>query len=160
VRQRVKARIASVSVDTGDWMLTFAFTHGASINVRLADLSPEVRNRLALHGLEQKLRDAYAGVSDPEQAYGLARKVLDALRAGQWTVRGSSEPRPDSMEVLSQAVVAAAAAAGRTLEPEAVKAKLKTLDRSALSKLRSDPRVAAELARLRGKSQNVLEDLF
>jgi hypothetical protein len=123
VKERVKARIASVSVDTGDWMLTFAFTHGASINVRLADLSPEVRNRLALHGLEQKLRDAYAGVSDPEQAYGLARKVLDALRAGQWTVRGSSEPRPDSTEVLAQAVCAAAAAAGKSLDPEAVKAK-------------------------------------
>ena len=155
----MKAKIATAKVDTDMWSLTLLFAHGISIDVALADLAPEIRSRLALHGLEQKLRDAYAGVSDSEQAYGLARKVLDALRAGQWTVRGSAEPRPDSNDLLAQAVCAAAAAAGRSLDPEAVKAKIRSLDRSALARLRSDPRVAAELARLRGKA-GALEDLF
>ena len=156
----MKARIATVAVDIEEATLRFDFAHGASLTVCLGEFSPGVRHRLALHGLEQKVRDAYAGAASPSEAYGLASKTLDALRAGNWTVRGSSEPRPDSTEVLAQAVVAAAAAAGKALDLEAVKAKLRTLDRSALSKLRSDPRVAAELARLRGKSQNVLEDLF
>jgi hypothetical protein len=155
-----KARIASVTVNTEAGTLSFNFAHGASLTVSLSDLSLDIRHRLAIHGLEQKIRDSYAGASSPDEAYGLASKTVDALRAGNWTVRGSSEPRPDSTEVLAQAVCAAAAAAGKLLDPEAVKAKIRGLDRSALARLRSDPRVAAELARLRGKSQNVLEDLF
>ena len=156
-----KAKVASVTVDTEAGMLSFNFTHGVSLTVSLDDLSSDIRRRLAIHGLEQKIRDSYAGASSPDEAYGLASKVLDALRAGNWTVRGTAaEPRPDSTDLLARAVCAAAAAAGRTLDPSAVKAKIQSLDRSALAKLRSDPRVAAELARLRGKPTSVLEDLF
>jgi hypothetical protein len=155
-----KAKIATVTVDTEHRILTFQFAHGKILSVSLAALSPDICHRLALHGLEQKIRDSYAGVSTPEEAYGFASKVADALLAGQWSVRGQAEPRQDSTELLAQAVCAAAAAVGRTLELEAVKARIKGLDRSALAKLRNDPRVAAELARLRGKPQSILEDLF
>jgi hypothetical protein len=155
-----KAKIATVTVDTEHRILTFQFAHGRTLSISLPALTPEICHRLALHGLEQKVRDSYAGASSPEEAYGLASKVVDALLAGNWTVRGPAEPRQDSADLLAQAVVAAAAAAGKSLDLATVKAKLAGLDRSALSKLRSDPRVAAELARLRGKSASILEDLF
>jgi len=156
----MKTRIASVSVDAEAGTLRFVFAHGATLSVSLSDFTSEIRHRLAIHGLEQKIRDSYAGASSPDEAYGFASKVLDALKSGQWSVRGSAEPRQDSAELLAQAVVAAAAAAGRTLDLDAVKARIKGLDKSTLAKLRSDPRVAAELARLRGKSASVIEDLF
>ena len=153
-----RAKLAEVEV-FGSY-IEFRFTNGRFLSASLVDFPDEIRVRLTLHGLEQKLRDAYAGASSPEEAYGLASKVLDALKSGQWTVRGKSEPRTDSAELLAQAVVAAAAAAGRGLDLDAVKARIKGLDKSTLAKLRSDPRVAAELARLRGKSASVIEDLF
>jgi len=153
-----RAKLAEVEV-FGSY-IEFRFTNGRFLSASLVDFPDEIRVRLTLHGLEQKLRDAYAGASSPEEAYGLASKVLDTLKSGKWTVRGSAEPRQDSAELLAQAVVAAAAAAGKSLDLATVKVKLQGLDRSSLAKLRSDPRVAAELAKLRGKQTSVLEDLF
>ena len=153
-----KAKLAEV--DVRDGVLYFRFADGGpDLVADPAVLSPEQRQRLLVHGLEQKLRDAYAGADSPAEARGLASKVWDALTAGQWTVRTVRYPRPYSDSLLAEAVVAAAAAAGRTLDPAAVRARIAGMDKSAKAKLRNDPRVAMELARLRGKSSS-LDELF
>ena len=156
-----RVKMAAVTADVEGGVLTFAFAHGATLTAPVHDVPLEIQHRLAMHGLEQKLRDAYAGAGSSMEAEGLARKVWDSLRSGQWSVRGAGAgaPKEDHIEILAQAVVAAATAAGRSLDRDAVRARLGGMNRSQLAKLRSDPRVAAELARLRGK-ESALDSLF
>lgn len=52
-----------------------------TLRARVEEFTPEIRLRLAAHGLEQKLRDASAG-KDPAAGFAAASEVLAALQGG------------------------------------------------------------------------------
>lgn len=76
--------------------VTFDFGDGSQpVEIRLADLPPDIVTRLALHGLSQKAGDSYASAKaavesgDYPSAEAFAREqvegVVAMLTAGQWT---------------------------------------------------------------------------
>lgn len=58
---------------------------------QIAELSTDIMDMLAIHGLRQKLADAHAG-KIPE-AVELSKDVWDGLVAGNWTSRGEGGER-------------------------------------------------------------------
>lgn len=78
-----RTKVADKSID--DNGVTITFTNGSSLVASLADLTPEIVTQLALHGLSQKIGDAYAGVSgDVDQAVQLAQAVYENLKNGRF----------------------------------------------------------------------------
>ena len=139
--------------------LTFSFANGPVLEARLAEIPESLHKRLALHGLEQKLRDAYAGL-DASEAYPAASAVYSALCAGEWGRRqASSGPREEPIDLLVKAVDAVLRKAKKTVPPD-LRARIEELDRSARAKLRQAPEVAAEIARLKGGESKVLSSLL
>lgn len=82
------ARKLEKSIDTENGVLTLGFTSGASVEVKMSDFPEEIVHQLALHGLSQKATDATAG-KDAEESEERVKAVIDALQAGDWTVRGT-----------------------------------------------------------------------
>lgn len=75
-------------------------SRGKSVTVELAKLSPEIVANLALHGLRQKVADAAASAAKAAEGTELdaasmgkimMQKVVDALCAGEWAQRASSD---------------------------------------------------------------------
>lgn len=72
--------------------LRLTFSHGASIELRVTELSPSIIMQATLHGLKQKLVDAAAISRDPETGraatietkFGAVREVFQRLLAGEW----------------------------------------------------------------------------
>jgi hypothetical protein len=101
------------------------------VTVKLADLSPEIIGRLALHGLTQKIADSAAGAVKAagfdakygdlsadekakvnEHAKAAMSGVLEALVKGEWTERRATagvDPVTKRMRVLFGAILRAQA---------------------------------------------------
>jgi len=101
------------SVTTGADSVTWSFADGTERTVQLGDLSENVINQLALHGLKQKGTDAYSGfgtkygdeaVSHAAAANG---RVIEALKNGDFNAArqaGTSGPKVTIwVEALAQA---------------------------------------------------------
>lgn len=82
------ARKLDKSIDLDKGTLTVGFPSGSTLEVKMTDLPEEMVHQLAFHGLSQKATDATAG-KDPAASEAAVRSVVDALLAGNWTVRGS-----------------------------------------------------------------------
>lgn len=63
----------------------FEFAHGTVVAVNLEDFSEQTIANLVCHGLSQKLGDSYSGAESSEQAQTFLEKVLERLKAGEWT---------------------------------------------------------------------------
>lgn len=127
--------------DTG---VEFGFTNGENLVLNLSDLSPEMVTQLALHGISQKVGDAYSGVKgNVEEAISLARAIIDRLKTGEFNAKregGSASGRvTDLARALSEV-------AGKEIS-ECV-AKLDEMEKAEKLALRKHPKVAAVLARL------------
>lgn len=66
-----KTNVSAITAETSPsgtmaGTLSLAFSHGKTLQVRLSDLSPEILEQAALHGLKQKLVDAAAISRDPD----------------------------------------------------------------------------------------------
>lgn len=116
------------------------FVDGETLEVRMAELPPDIVKHLALFGLATKLGDSYAGIKDPEEARQAAAAVADRLRAGQWTKRPKGEPRTSDLALALAEVI------GTT--PEAAAERIAALDRAQRYALRRHPKVRAVLARI------------
>lgn len=150
-------RNEKATVETIGETLVFRFASGEVIEASLNEVEPMVR-RLALHGLEQKLRDSYAGC-EPGEAYAYAMATWERLLTGEWSKRREGEPKEDSLDLLVRATENAIRAAGKPV-PENLRAKIEALDRSARAKLRASQPVAIELAKLRAPKQGALESIL
>jgi len=141
-------RIAIVKkVETVGSVITFTFMNDAVRKFDFAQLSDDLRLKCALHGLEQKARDNFAGVAkdaaesnaDPVAlAVAYTDELIDQLfTQSRWTSeRAKGEPRETPIDILAQAIVAVASAAGKTVPVESAKAvldKMSKEDRRALS---------------------------
>ena len=155
-----RSRTYEVHADATAGKIELRFSSGARLAASLDEI-PEIERRLlAVYGLEAQLRSACAGAATADDAERSAGRFLSDLKWGCWSPRaGRPAGRPDSFELLVQAVVSAANSLGRGMDHAEIREKLSKLSPSELAKIRSDPRVAAELQRLRGKS-SALESLL
>lgn len=76
------------TIDVEAGTLTVGFASGSSMTVKMSDFPEEIVHQLAFHGLSQKATDATAG-KDAEASEEHVKAVIEALQAGNWTVRGS-----------------------------------------------------------------------
>lgn len=87
------ASIATISIDSEQAAVAIAFTDGDKRTIALSDLSEDMQLQLALHGLNQKVRDSYSGFGTKygDQAVDMAKSAVDrtieTLKAGEWSAR-------------------------------------------------------------------------
>lgn len=149
-----KNAFLTVEVDEQTSTLRFTFpTLGKTYDLSVSGLSLEIQTRLALHGAEQKLRDAVAAPdgAEPEDRIARFERVYNALLSGQWTVRRSTEPAEEPIETLARALASVMTAAGKPRNAEDLLPKLRAMSRSERARIRAIPEVAAEIARIKGK---------
>lgn len=92
------------------------------VTVAIADIPEKLHSRLALHGLSQKIGDAYAKSKGTELSAKreLADTIVDQLLAGDWsTARGSGDGAQPSM--VMQAVIDVLTAAEKEFDAAKVK---------------------------------------
>ncbi|RMH12687.1 MAG: hypothetical protein D6698_15020 [Gammaproteobacteria bacterium] len=138
------ARIAK-KTDLGESGVAIAFgEEGAAgkLTADLSEVSDDIRLKLALHGLKQKLGDSYAGEKDPAAAFKAASEVWERLKAGEW-----SSARSGSGGRVGQLAQALARATGVSLE-EAI-AKVESLSKEERAELRKHPRVQKALLEIK-----------
>ena len=75
--------------------LVLTFSHGESLTIKPAELSPTIVAQAVMHGLKQKLVDAAAISRNPETGraasvedkFDAVKEVYDRLLAGEWNKR-------------------------------------------------------------------------
>lgn len=130
--------------------LTFAFTDGSTVAIKLDDFPKDVLTCAMWHGLNQKLGDSFAGAKgDPSKAEESFMEVFEALKTGTWVAEGESAgPR---VSQLAQAILAAKQAAGDTkVTIEDITAKCQDADYR--KKAATVPQVKAELEAIKAKA--------
>lgn len=81
------AKVASKTV--GDNLVRFQFANGKTIVCHVGDLGTDIIDRLALHGIAQKVGDAYASATSVDEAYANAMEVWKNLQNGLWATRAT-----------------------------------------------------------------------
>lgn len=122
-----------------------------NISIDIAALTPEIKEALMLHGLKQKVIDAGAIGRDPEtgkspspeERIDAMKAVADRLVAGVWKVTG--EGGGSAGGLLKRALT--------ELYPEKdITAWLEKLDDKQKAALRTNPKVAPIIERLKAKT--------
>lgn len=124
------ARKIEKTIDTENGTLTVGFTSGESAVINMSDFSDEIVFQLAMHGLSQKVTDAGAG-KDAAETEAHVGKLIEALKSGQWTVRGEGGGGAGRVTQVVQAV-----ARVKNISVEEAKEKLAALseaDRKAVA---------------------------
>ena len=67
----------------------FVFVNGTKLDCNVGDLPQEMIERLAVHGIAQKVGDSYASAESVEEALGNAKSVWENLKAGQWATKAA-----------------------------------------------------------------------
>lgn len=149
-----RTRVAEVSV-IDDHILRFAFINDVTEDFDTRTVSDAMRHRAMLHGFAQKLRDCYAGKSDPEIARAEHLKVRDNLMAGAWPIHGHGGPKETPIIYLAKALVALGVERGKNPSYETVLARLQSAGRGERMKLANDPDVIRHLAVIRPQTTSV-----
>jgi hypothetical protein len=131
---------------------TWTWSDGRVDTVDVSALPEDTQHEATLHGVKQKLGDAYSGAKSLTEAQGMFDKALDALKAG-WTSRVSGGEADDPVEMLTQAVFAALQDYGKAPEFSTILAKVQAADAAERRKYKQDPKVAYRLAEIKAKSQ-------
>jgi len=127
--------------------LTCKFATGEVLLLNLQDFEPLIR-KLALLGLDRRIRNACAN-HPPSNALSAVQRMLDRLRAGFWSLRGSTKHK--RLGELAAAICRAASHEGLALDEGHVLQKLATMPKKRQRALRRNPTVALELAKLRAE---------
>lgn len=65
------------------------FANGQDVIIDMTELSPDILNASAAHGIAQKVGDNFAEAKgDINLAHGLAQSMARRLEGGEWNVRG------------------------------------------------------------------------
>jgi hypothetical protein len=140
------AKVAFLSKTTSEveQSVTFGLANGIKVVGLLADMPEEIRVRLALHGLSQKVGDSAAGFSKEQNfrgAYSAMQAVLDGLVAGVWSIRagGSSD------------LVAALVRLGMAEDEEVAQEMVDSMDEETLKAVASHPDVKKVVAEIKAE---------
>ena len=125
----------------------FKFGNGTVVSVNVNDLSEDIRNNLMMHGLMQKVGDAYASAKgDFTIGVAAAEKVITQLHDGQWTAsRASGEAKPKIGELVT------ALATLKGLDPAVVAVAVEKATDEQRKAWRKHPAIAAEIAKVRAE---------
>lgn len=121
----------------------FVFANGAEMVAKLADFSDEIKTRLAVHGLSQKLGDSYASAEDVKQAYDWAKETLSTLLEGKWSTRTAGNSGPKTT-LLARAI------ARVSKQPlDSIIEKLATLDEDTVKALRANDDIKLAISEIK-----------
>ena len=81
------AKIASKVM--GDGFVRFEFADGEILQCDAEKIRGDIVTRLVLHGISQKVGDAYAGAESVKEARLMAQAVWNNLVAGLWAVKAT-----------------------------------------------------------------------
>lgn len=147
-------KFCEVEYDLDSKSVSFSFGNGKALALGLDELNAEMQLRTALHGINQKVRDSFAGVKgDYSKGIENAQGVIDQLKEGQWrAARGEGEAKPRIAELAA----AIARLKGIDLEV-ATKAATEASD-DKRKEWRAHPRIKATIAAIRAEeAQRALE---
>lgn len=138
-----KAKVQKLSrVDETGIHVIFGFRNGTLKTYTMKDDDPLIWNS-AMHGLNQKFGDAFAGEASVDDCVLIFEKVADNLTQGKWVTTREG----DGMSGTSDIIKALVAVTGKSVED--VKAKLATLDKDQKAALRVQPAIAAKIAEIK-----------
>lgn len=120
-------------------VLTINFANGEKLVADILRMSPEIRDRLAMHGLSQKLGDAYASAESVAEAAGNAQEAWENLLRGDWATRATGG-------ILAEAL---SRAAGRTVEE--CREVLRTMDEKKKRELAKSSPILDAIAAIRAE---------
>jgi len=130
--------------------LEFRFANGETETVKPNDLDDSIKLAAMFHGLSQKLGDAYASSKDADEAYDKFMSLKERIEIGEWLAeRQSAGPR---ISQVIRALVAAKAASGVTITEEDMAAKYHALDEDQKKAIVKDPRVDAQLQKIKAEA--------
>ena len=143
-----KPSAVETSTSSDGLHLRLMFSHGETLTVEIAKLSPEITQQAVIHGLKQKLCDAAAISRDPvtgktatiETKYAAVREVFDRITAPDGTWNKIREGGNSSGGLLLTALVRMYA--GRKTRDELVEF-LATKTDAEKSALRKNAKIAA-----------------
>jgi hypothetical protein len=140
--ERQKMQLEVVTTGDGDFSYKAVFANG---EVREGTIPGLLTEKLALHGLGQKLRDSISGEKTVSDAIGAFEDVAEVLEKGEWSIArtGGDGPKASKTE-LAQAI-----AAVRGIEVATAAAWLAGKTPAEKIKMRSVPAVALKIAELR-----------
>ena len=131
-------KVAKDPTDTG---VDFTFHDGTVMNAVLADLSPEMISKLAIHGMSQKIGDSYSG-EEASNCQTIAEKTYETLLKGEWSTRsGGGGPK------ISQ--LAEALARATRQEVQDCVGKIAEMDDDKKKDLRAHPQIKAFMAEIK-----------
>ncbi len=143
-RQKVKKD--SQVTESGAIMTRFIFRNG---EVREHFTAPEdvMYSRAALHGLDQKFGDEFAGEQDVEDCIEAFEQLSERLAKGDWSERKAEGVSGTSM--LLRALIEHTAKVGKPKSKEELKAALKTKTPAQKKAMSAQKDIAAIIARLK-----------
>ena len=144
ISKKFLAKLTPEDVGGEKGCMIFVLGNGVKVRASLAEYSEEIRDRLALHGLSQKIGDSTSNLSKDRDFHGAFSKmqsVEDNLRAGVWSDR-SGTGTADLVTVLAKMQ-------GATLED--TQAAVDKMDEEQLKLVKGNASVKAALADLVAK---------
>ena len=123
--------------------VTFAFVDKANtkLECNLTELSPEMVQTLAIHGLTQKVGDSYSSVETAGEGLESAKRVWESLKQGIFNARG----------VGVSSILAEAIARIKNITVDEATAALGQMEEDNLDKLKANPKVKAMITVIRGE---------
>jgi len=136
--ERQKVQKQSEVLSDGSLLVKFIFRDG-EIREFLMPSGHALYAKAALHGLNQKFGDAFAGIDDVEDMAEAFEDVAKTIEAGEWTEKRGGEGVAGT-SVLARALIAVT---GKTKEE--IKAFLAPLDAKTKMALRSAEPIASKV---------------
>lgn len=136
--ERAKVQKDSAILEDGTLQVKFVFKNG-EVRTFVMEQGHALLAKAALHGLNQKFGDAFAGVDDVEDMVDTFEDVAKTLDAGDWTEKRSGEGIAGT-SVLAQALMAVT---GKSKDE--IKAFLSPLDASTKMALRNSEPIATKV---------------
>ena len=129
--------------------VAFVLGNGVKVVGDLAKMPADIVERLAIHGLSQKVGDSTSSLSktrDFHAAFGAMQEIVDNLEKGLWSVRGGSS--------TSDLVAALAELQGS--DTETVQAAIDAASEEQVAELRKHPQIRAKILELQAERQKAL----
>lgn len=129
--------------------VAFVLGNGVKVIGDLAKMPADIVERLAIHGMSQKVGDSTSNLSktrDFHAAFGAIQETVDNLEKGLWSVRGGS----------STSDLVAAMAELQGLDTETVQAAVDAATEEQVAELRKHPQIKAKILELQAERQKQL----
>ena len=136
-----KVKFLTKKVDEAGRKVKCVLGNGVCVELGLDELKPEIVERLALHGLSQKLGDSAANFSKEENfhgAFGAMQGTADNLLQGIWAAKGGT-----GTSDLAQAI-----AELQDVEIEEAEAAIARMDEDTLKIFKTHPEIKLKIAEI------------